>query len=328
MNSERFLTRELSFYTIQTMRGSKKKAEADYGFDWAKALGKVISEEDLFKQVQGAMGSVAFDVLQDVDFPCLALYRPIDSTFILTRREGATTVENLDERRGFQLMNASAYFFIPERPGLVCMLQGSQSVAAPSITSLKEFAKALVPQTAPSRWTTTPVRRAAQVGELERAVDISQLRTKARGHEGDLIDDLPVSRPWRGFGSLGNDVARAVGGEVEVTINVKFPRNWGNSRQRQSLRDIVLREERSGVSNLTETKVRARVRNEGGVSEETLTLVEHDLATKIHVEVREDEPIGFSALVREAAADLRKNGHQYAAIAAGGSDGVDEEQAL
>ena len=328
MTVDRVLTRELSFYTIQTVKGSGKKAEAAYNFDWPKALTSVSREDDLFSQVLGAMKPVAFDVLQDVELPCLALYRPIDSTFILTRNEGATTVESLDGRRGFQLMNASAFFFVPERPGLVCMLQGSQNVAAPSITLLKQFATALAPQSGSARWTTTPVRRAAQLDELERAVDISQLRTKARGHEGDLIENLPAGRSWRGFGSLGNDIARAVGGEVEVGIKVSFPKRWGSERQRQSLRDLVLREGKSGLSNLSETSVRARVRGSRGVSEETLTLVEHDLSTKIHVEVHEDRPIGFSALVREAAADLRENGHYYAAIAAGGSDEAGMDRAL
>lgn len=323
MSGPRVLKRTLSFYTLKTMKGSGRKAERDSGFDWPRLLQGLAAGEQDTSSIVEALHPISFAVLTDVALPSLALYRPLSKAGLVTREADGMSVQDLDVTKGFELMNATAFFFLPTVPGLVCMLQGDPASGSPPTRALRDFASAAVPQDPSVRWVIEPVRVESQIEELRRSAGVERLRLKARSNSRDLFG-LKGLEKWSGFTGVANYFAQGINGEVEVSVSVRLPRELRTDAQRRRFRDLVLEE--SGVEGFdtSEASVVARTKHGGDVSEETLTLAAHDLATKIEFEIEEGEPVRFSVMVEQAATDLVGNGDRYGRLALGGTDGSDE----
>lgn len=326
MSAARVLKRTLSFYTLQTVKGAGRRAERDSGFDWPSLLMGLAGGEQDTTSLVAALDPISFAVLTDVSLPSLALYRPLSKAGLVTREADGLKVTDLDVTKGFELMNATAFFFLPAVPGLVCMLQGDPASGSPPTRALRDFASAAVPQEAGVRWVIEPVRVESQIEELRRSAGVERLRLKARSNTRDLFGIQGMEK-WSGFTGVANYFARGIEGEVEVSVSVRLPREFRSDAQQRRFRDLVLAE--SGVEGFdtSEASVLARTVQGGDVSEETLTLAAHDLATKIEFEIEEGEPVRFSEMVGQAAADLVANGDRYKHLALGGTDGSDEAPA-
>ncbi|NIB22903.1 hypothetical protein DEU31_3011 [Brachybacterium sp. AG952] len=325
MNGPRVLKRTLSFYTLQTVRGSGRRAERDSGFDWRKFLNGLGGGKQDAGRIVEALHPISYAVLTDVALPCLALYRPLNKAGLVTREADGMSVKDLDTTRGFELMNATAFFFLPAMPGLVCMLQGDPASGSPPTRALRDFATAAVPQDEGVRWVIEPVRVESQIEELRRSAGVERLRLKARSDSRDLFG-LQGLEKWAGFTGVANYFAQGIEGEVEVSVSVRLPKEWRTDAQRRRFKDLVLAETGVEGFDTSEASVLARTVHGGEVSDETLTLAAHDLATKIEFEIEEGEPVRFSEMVGQAATDLVANGDRYQRLALGGTDGGDEAE--
>lgn len=324
MTVPKAVKRDLTFYTLASKRATGKRTAADPTFPWGDYLGQLPSHREDWDRAVAAMKPMSFAVLNDFSIPAVAIYRPASKAAFVQRGPDGMSIKDLDIEGGFELMNATAFFFLPSHPGLICMLQGDPATGSPPVKALQEFASYANPQPDGVRWVVQPVHVGAQIEELKRATHVDQLRVKQMtSNSKDVMAALPGFEKWTGFRGVADYFARRIGDEVEVSFSVKLPPGMRSEENRRAFHRIVV--EAAG-SELHEAKASVRARTVSGaeVSEETLTLARHELASKIEIELAEGEPVRFSKLVEEAARDLAANGEKYAELASGGSQ--DEER--
>lgn len=321
------VVRELSFHRIGTVdadaknsRRSRDRARAhDFGVDWRDLLAAVDPPAEVLQANDDeTQWKLAYQVLLGLAVPALTIFRRVNPGFAVHMQENAAqgniTVKDVDDWEGFDLANATAYFFLPELPGIVAMMQGDPSGASPPASALLKVLSRIAPQEAPRLWEVKALTAPSQLDALRAAEGARAARwSPSRGEDLFSSQDLPELGAFgdAGAATLGRALQGRLGFPVELKVDLKIPREYQNPANERRLRNLFIDEADGQMFSGDAPRVTVVRATSSDLADDVLTLGEHKLTTRVVFEQAESEGLRFSRLVSEASATLARGGEDF-----------------
>ncbi|GAB2471206.1 hypothetical protein [Xylanimonas ulmi] len=222
----------------------------------------------------------------------LGIHAPLKPDFMTTIDLKTKTVSDLmsDDDDSAPFANSTAAMFLP--PGnVVAVITGNQS--SPKAQSVEKFLEELVPLPTGDRWKIEPLMDHGQLVKLQKEAQGAVAFSSRFSTAVDLLS--PESEAPEGMVSFADRIASRVGGDIEVTIEIKLTPESRNRSTSKRMLDLI----KGDVPRLVRdrgSKTKATAVLPGGVEEE-LELVAHRLAATVDIDETASESRRFSALL-------------------------------
>ncbi|UYG15804.1 hypothetical protein BRM3_09110 [Brachybacterium huguangmaarense] len=321
------IIRELSFHRIATVDTSAKKSGRrrlrelahDYGVEWFELLSRVEPPNGFLQASEGEVRwELAYLVRLDLPVPALTIFRRVNPGFAVHMEEdeaqGNITVKDVDDWEGFDLANATAYFFLPQPAGIVVMMQGDPSGASPPASALLKVLSRVAPQDAPREWEVKALSAPSQLDALRAADGARGARwSPSRGDDLFSSQDLPELGALgdAGAATLGRALQGRLGFPVELKVDLKIPQEYRTPANERQLRNLFVEEADGHMFSGEAPRITVVRATSSDLADDVLTLGEHKLTTRVVFEQAESEGLRFSRLVAEAAATLSQGAEGF-----------------
>lgn len=332
----RRVTREVSFHRVFTenvklaqSRDRKKREQArHYVIDWRELL-ESVPEVGEARSAEGSEDpSLGFMARPALDPPVLSIFRPAKPGFSVLMKHGGEagglSIEELQSSENFDLANATAYFFLPSPPGVLAVMQGDPSGSSPPATALLHVLDAIAPQGDDRDWKVKPLRAPSELDQLKLAQGVHRARWQAA--QGETLLSNPNDPELGHLGNAGAaTISRALqnrlGFPVEVTVDLKIPKDYRLPKHERELKELFVREAEAMMFEGEPPKVYAVRPASTAIENEVLTLGEHRVTTRVVLEQSEGEGLSFTKLVNNTAEFLARGGESFIRRAMGDEDG-------
>lgn len=228
----------------------------------------------------------------------LGMHKPINPDFMSAINSKAGRIADLmkstgnaeddEESPADRFANSTAICFLPAGNVFAVALGNAQAPRASQLAHfLDEF---LPPEATGAFWKTEPLVDDDEIRKLRQAKGLVEFSSKFHTAR-NLFN---VNDESSGVVSFGERIAQRVGGDVEITIEVKLKPSARNASVKQKMLDLIMRDLPTLAGKGSNAKAKALM-SEG--IEEELSLVEHNLAADFEIDRLGSESHQFSELL-------------------------------
>lgn len=259
--------------------------------DWLTILERVSKLKMADRTVEGLI----FEPSVEDGVPLMGMHKPINPDFMTTidSRGGkisdymTASAGDPDEAKGFA--HSTAVAFLKQGNVLAVSLGAS---ASPRASQIAHFLQTFVPPSSSGAyWKVEPLVDDDEIRQLQQAVGLLQLSSTFTTRRSLFDAESATAGPV----SLGEKIADRIGGDVEISIEIKLSPASRNKSVKTKFLDMLKRD----LPRLTEKGSHAKVKamiSEG--VEEELSLVEHNLAAEFEIKKLSSESHQFSELLQ------------------------------
>ena len=264
--------------------------------DWADLLQRVagLSLEDR------TVGDIIYEPASLLSAGILlGMHKPINPDFMSTINSKAgkiadfmkatVTTDEEDDLSPERFANSTAVCFLPVGNAFAVALGNTMAPRANQIAHfLDEF---LPPEQKGAYWKTEPMVDDDEIRKLRQAKGLVEFSSRFNTSRNLFNMDTESS----GVVSFGERIAQRVGGDVEISIEVKLKPAARNTSVKQKMLDLLMTDLQTLAGKGSNAKAKALMPD--GIEEE-LSLVEHNLAADFEIDKLGNESHQFSELLQ------------------------------
>jgi hypothetical protein len=273
--------------------------------DWQDLLRRVAA----LKIDERTVNDVIYEPASELSIgTLLGMHKPINPDFMSTINSKAGKVADLmkstsdddEEEDGpsDRFANSTAVCFLPVGNVFAVALGNAQ---APRASQLAYFLDEFLPaEEKGAYWKTEPLVDDDEIRKLRQAKGLVEFSSKFN----TARNLFTMNDESSGVVSFGERIAQRVGGDVEITIEVKLKPSARNTSVKQKMLDLVMHDLPTLAGKGSNAKAKALM-SEG--IEEELSLVEHNLAADFEIDRLGSESHQFSELLQalgDVSADM------------------------
>lgn len=318
----RQIVRTLTFHQIYTEDVSSAKSRSrrgrdlgrDFGVDWPDLLSRI----DPIGKVGAEDSTLGYVAHPTMEVPALSIVRPAKRGFSMLMRqlEGRDefAIEDLVESPDFDLVNASAYYFLATPPGVLVVMQGDAQGASPPATALLKVLDEVAPQGPEREWRIKPLVAPSELARLKTADGAHRARFRAStGATVFSSQDYPElgAAGDAGVASIGRALQQRLGIPLEIYVDMKIPREYRTRSNEAALRDLVIHEAELSMFDEDGPRVSVSRASTSEIEDDVLTLAEHHVTTRVTLEQPEGDGLSFTKLQRNTAHFLARGGEAF-----------------
>lgn len=218
----------------------------------------------------------------------LGVHKPLKTNFLSTIDAETDSISDvLADELGDSYAHSSAVMFTGHNHIFALALGHTN---APRHTCIEKFLSTYYPRPQGEHWVIEPFMDKAKIKQFQGAKGAIDFSTKFTTKRDLLDDDLAENS----LTHIGDQIAEAIGSDVEIKISISLPEGYRNAMSMKSLQQFMKRDLR--VTTAAGTNAKARTLISEGVEEE-LHLVAHKLAAEFDLPQISSERQQFSQLL-------------------------------
>lgn len=236
--------------------------------DWNHELRRIRDETTLLER---KIDGVFFEPVEVGGEFLLGMHRPIDPSFMSQIDEDGASITDFlmdDEDSSNHWAQSSAVLFSDIDHVFALALGGQR---APMAGTLARFLEVYFPGREQEHWVIDPYMDRAQINRLQTSRGAYRFATKFSTQR-DLFN---ANAPSSGVASYADDIAKAVGQDIEIEIVVKLPRESRGRQATKKFLDLIRSDLHRTVHPGSGAKATAVIDDE---LQEELSLVAHRMA--------------------------------------------------
>ncbi len=272
------------FHRAYVLRDGKRQdpVERDWS-DFLKRVGTVSFDKR-------TVNDHIFEPSQLTSGALLGIHKPINTDFMSQINSKVQSVEDMmkssDEPEGFAYSTAIHFLGIYN---VFALSRGDSH--SPNANIVASFLDEFAPPGQGAFWKTEPVIDGDQLSKFRSATGVVSFSSKFSTARNLFTDDAPQT----GISSLVDRVADYIGGDIEISINVKLPPESRSKSVKTKLLDLILKD-LPRVAGKDSGATSKAVLADG--MEEELSLVAHRLAEDFEITKLPQESHQFSELLK------------------------------
>lgn len=283
MSTEKTITKTASFFQAVVLKDGIKIHPPTR--DWSSEFLRIATETNLKDRL---IDGLYFDPVEVDGSYLLGIHKPLKTNFLSAIDSTTNSISDvLPDDLKDQYAHSSAVMFTGHNHIFALALGHTH---APRHTSVQKFLDTYYPRSEGEHWVIEPFMDHAQIKQFQDAkgaIDFSTKFTTKR----DLLDDAITENSLTKF---GDQIANAIGSDVEIKISVVLPQGYRSANSMKNLHLFAKRDLR--VTTGAGSNAKARTLISEGVEEE-LHLVAHKLAAEFDLPKIESERQQFSQLL-------------------------------
>lgn len=284
MPDPKTVTKQASFFQAVILKdGVKKHPPAR---NWKQELKRIL---DSTKLSEREVDGLYFDPIEvNGDF-LLGIHKPLKTNFLSNIDPDANSIKDvLPDDLKDQYAHSSAVMFTKHNHVFALALGHTN---APRHTSVEKFLNTYYPRGDGEHWAIEPFMDRAKLKQFQDAKGAIDFSTKFMTQRDLLEEDMEEESLTR----IGDQIATAIGSDVEIKITISLPPGYRSRVSMKSLQRFAKRDLRTTAAKGTNARARAIVSE--GVEEE-LHLVAHKLAAEFDLPQIASERQQFSQLLK------------------------------
>lgn len=289
------IQRTVHFYRIYEQHAKEKILPA--GELWKDAIESFFQSSAKYQEIS----KVRFQLYPGYDdLVVISMHKPIDLLFATQEDEDEGKYRDVteEELESHKLAYASVAVVGEHNGQLFLAITKGGHVGAPSNGNFQELLNYALPLSPSSKWIVEGVLHPSDRARLKASQGVTAFSGTVLSHpSAGEIDGLEYGGPIEKLGRL---IADYVGTEIELEISVSL-KDYGREHTAKA-KDLTL-----GTSFLTTHGRKPKATAQSMSGEELLTLVEHNFASKIYLDISEIANASFSVLLRKSTENFRLN---------------------
>lgn len=284
LSTQKTVTKTASFFQAVVLKdGIKIHPETR---DWGTEFAEIIAETTLEDRL---IDGLYFDPVEVDGNYLLGIHKPLKTNFLSTIDPKANSISDvLPDDLKDRYAHSSAVMFTGYNHIFALALGHTH---APRHTSVEKFLNTYYPRTEGEHWVIEPFMDRAQLKQFREAKGAIDFSTKFTTKRDLLNEELPENS----LTQFGDQIAAAIGSDVEIKISVALPPGYRNANSMKNLQLFTKRDLR--ITTGAGSNAKARTLISEGVEEE-LHLVAHKLAADFDLPQIDSERQQFSQLLQ------------------------------